>query len=203
MPIRDSIESFVFANKSLFVQILVGLLLLGIGLFLYKSELLGSKTKVEVVESSTDTQKSDKVVVEISGAVEKPGVYELLASERVERLLIASGGLSVSADREWVSKNLNRAAKLVDGQKIYVPKEGEVKIGGSVLGGLGKLGGLGSMININTASVSELDSLEGIGQVRAQKIIDNRPYSSIEELLSKKVLPKEVFEKIKDKIVAP
>lgn len=55
-------------------------------------------------------------------------------------------------------------------------------------------------ININTASASELDTLWGIGEVRAKDIIDNRSYSSIDELLTKKVIPSNVFEKIKDEI---
>ena len=56
------------------------------------------------------------------------------------------------------------------------------------------------LVNINTSSLGELDKLPGIGQVYGQKIIEQRPYSNIEEILTKEVLPKNVFEKIKDKI---
>ena len=201
--IGSKLENLVFANRLLFFYGLLGLLFVGVGLFLYKSELLGSKTKVEVLGSfDAQVPNQAKVTVEIAGAIVKPGVYELLASDRVERLLIASGGLSANADREWISKNLNKAAKLVDGQKIYVPKEGEQELA-PIKSGSGRSGRLGEAININNASVAELDALSGIGAVRAQKIIDNRPFSSVEELLAKKILPKDVYEKIKDKVVAP
>jgi len=169
--IGSKLENLVFANRLLFFYGLLGLLFVGVGLFLYKSELLGSKTKVEVLGSfDAQVPNQAKVTVEIAGAIVKPGVYELLASDRVERLLIASGGLSANADREWISKNLNKAAKLVDGQKIYVPKEGEQELA-PIKSGSGRSARLGEAININNASVAELDALSGIGAVRAQKII--------------------------------
>lgn len=161
--------------------------------------------KIEVLESSNiKTVSTDKVKVEIAGSVIKPGVYELLASDRVERLLIASGGLSAEADRAWVEKNINQAAKVVDGQKLYIPKEGEINqvVSGSGNQGSGVLG-ISTLINLNTATVRELDSLPGIGAVRANAIVENRPYMSVDELVSKKVLSKKLFEEIKGQITAP
>jgi competence protein ComEA len=58
----------------------------------------------------------------------------------------------------------------------------------------------GAKVNINSASASELDSLWGIGEKRAAEIVDNRPYSSIEELLTRKIIPSNVYEKIEDEI---
>ena len=52
---------------------------------------------------------------------EKPGVYRLSQDDRIDDALIVAGGVSASADREWMEKFLNRAAKLSDGQKIYIP----------------------------------------------------------------------------------
>lgn len=208
---RESAERFLFQNRWVVVSGLIGLLFVGFALFLFRAGVFEG-TKIEIIDSGQNADNNiegglpagRQVVVEISGAVENPGVYKLLASERIERLLIEAGGLAVDADREWVEKNLNRAAKLVDGQKIYIPKAGEIGLRTKDLGGSGSVAGVSSgLVNINTASAGELDSLPGIGAVRAQAIIDNRPYSSPQELLSKKVVPQSVYEKIKDRITAP
>lgn len=205
---RERIEKFVFENRWKLTIFILGILFLGFAVFLYRLGVFEGN-KIEIIESGQKTEdiaKAKEAIAEISGAVEKPGVYRLLASDRVERLLIEAGGLSAEADREWVEKNLNRAAKIVDGQKFYIPSRNEVGIKNYELGSTrtGSVAGVSSgLVNLNTASASELDGLPGIGAVRAQAIIDNRPYSSPEELLGKKIIPQSVYEKIKDKIIAP
>jgi len=131
----------------------------------------------------------------LAGAVMQPGVYELPSASRLKDLLARAGGLSASADREWIEKNLNLAQKLEDAQKVYIPSQMETE--GEVAGEETVVSG---KININTASASELDTLWGIGEARAKAIIDNRPYSSVDELQTKKVIPSNVFERIKDEI---
>lgn len=200
---RESVERFLFKNRWVVVSGLIGFIFIGFGVFSFRAGIFEG-TKIEVLEATTGGSLiAGEVVVEISGAVQNHGVYKLLASERLERLLIASGGLSIEADREWVEKNLNRAAKLVDGQKIYVPKTGELRTQDLEHRGEKVAGATTGLINLNNASLNELDSLPGIGAVRAQAIIDNRLYSSPEELFSKKVIPQSVYEKIKDRIIAP
>lgn len=205
---QEKLLGYFFENRQVLALVLIGLILVGVGLFFIRSGLFEG-TKVEVLEANGSTSQGGELVVEIGGAVQKGGVYKLNIGSRVDDLLIVSGGLSASADRDWVGKNLNRAAKLADGQKIYIPRKDEVwsNVGdtnkaSNVRGG--KISGVSSgVININTASLSELDRLPGIGAVRAQAIIDGRPYSSAEELLAKKVIPQNVYERIKEKIVAP
>jgi competence protein ComEA len=197
---------FTEANKWPIALLLLGLIFCGLGLFFYKDAILGGNAKIEVLESVSDSEKANKIVVEVVGAVEKPGVYEFTSGERIEDALIASGGLSVNASREWVSKNINRAAKLTDGQKIYIYSSQELiavssnpgTSSGSVLSGSG--GEPIAKININTATVKELESLWGIGPVTAQNIIDHRPYSTVEELLEKKLIKSNVYERNKDKL---
>ena len=125
-----------------------------------------------------------------------PGVYELEGGKRINDALVAAGGLAAGADREWVEKNINRSSLLIDGQKIYIPRQQQKQLGGQAAEVKSNL------ININTASESQLDTLSGIGPVTAGKIINNRPYSQIEELTSKKVVSQKVFDQIKDKITA-
>lgn len=150
---------------------------------------------------SAETREEEKTItVDIEGAVEKPGVYDLPAEARVQDALIAAGGMSKDADREKVSKGLNLAAKLTDGGKIYIPLVGESTLVSSGQVVLGSEASSAGTININTASASELDKLSGVGQVTAEKIMSNRPYTAIEELVSKKVVSQKVFEQIKGNI---
>ncbi|WKZ25545.1 MAG: helix-hairpin-helix domain-containing protein [bacterium] len=200
--LKDLLTS-LFDQNSL-VLLLIGLILIGFGVLLFKTNILTQSDKVEVLNSVTENQEGNQeIVVEISGSVEKPGVYKMKVGDRVDDLLIISGGLSVNADRDWVVKKINRASKLIDGQKIYIYQLGEVsaketegvKVDQGVLGDSN-----GNLVNINTASQKELDSLSGIGPVYAQNIIEHRPYSTLEELVSKGAIGKSVFEKIKNSI---
>jgi competence protein ComEA len=105
-----------------------------------------------------------------------------------------------------VEKYINRAAKLIDGQKIYIYHLGELgaKESSAIKLDQGVLGIAGSdpamSVNINTASQSELEKLVGIGPVYAQNIIEQRPYSNTQELVSKGAISQKVFEKIKNEI---
>lgn len=172
----------------------IGVILLSFGLI---SSLTAKSDDQEDItfEQGNEEKQEVKIVVDIQGAVVSPGVYTLEANARIKDALIAASGLSSDADREWIARNLNQAAKVQDGAKIYIPAKGEQVQAAST--GVVSTSGL---ININTASSSELDKLPGIGPVTAQKIIDNRQYTAIEDLRSKNVVGQSVFEKIKDKI---
>lgn len=177
---------------------LLGILLVAIGVFSILA--IGSRNKDEGVVIKRIDEIQTNIFVDVGGAVEKPGVYKLVGNSRVNDALIIAGGLGLKADREWVEKNLNLAAKLVDGQKIYIPEKGEGEDSNKVSPRSNLQGETLKGININTASSAELDTLWGVGPATAQKIIDNRPYGGIEELLTKKVIKSNVFEAIKDKI---
>ncbi|MDP3994779.1 MAG: ComEA family DNA-binding protein [bacterium] len=191
----SNLDEFLFKFRYPLSIGLTGIIFLGIGVVFVKTGggIFSTKTKVEVLNSSTESQNNiSEIVVEVSGQVEKPGVYKLESGSRIEDVLILAGGFSSSADRVWTEKSLNRAAKLTDGQKIYIPSKTSSSGGGGVVAD--------GLININTASVDQLISLPQIGQERGQSIIEHRPYSNTEELLSKGVLTAGVYEKIKDKI---
>jgi competence protein ComEA len=135
-----------------------------------------------------------RIKVDISGAVLTPGVYELPSDARVEQVIEAAGGLTMDADPKYISKSLNLAQRVSDGLKIYIPPVGE---SGGVAGASTESEGV---ISLNDSSLSTLEKLPGVGPATAQKIIDGRPYSSIEDLLIKKVIGRGVYEKIKDKV---
>ena len=202
-------EELLLKYRYQILLLLIGAILIGLGVFLFKNKDSLYSSSVEVLESSTDIESigSGEVVIEVAGAVETPGVYKLSVNARVEDALIAAGGISADADRNWMEKTLNRAAKITDGQKIYIPRVNEQMSGvsasnvagyqsASSVGG----GGFAVTINVNTASQKALESLWGIGPVTAQNIIEQRPYSSVEELLNKKILKTNVYETNKDKL---
>lgn len=187
----------------------LGLICLGYGLI----GLMASKSSSDVALQKPSDQiggnnsnNEPKVVVDIEGAIISPGVYELSKDSRMKDLIVKSGGLSAGADRNWFAKNMNLASKLTDGSKIYIPSIGEkvdtASINSSVMGAGTSQASQNGFISINTGTSSELDSLPGVGPVTASKIIQNRPYQTVEDLLSKKVVSSKVFSQIKDKISA-
>lgn len=189
-------------DQKVIMFVLLGLIFLGLGFFIYRTGGFTSKNKVEIIDKNTP-EPQQVLIVEVSGAVEKPGVYKLSSGSRIEDLLIFAGGLSAGADREWFEKNINRASKIYDGQKLYIYHSGEVtasyndgiKVDQSVLGAAYE-----GRVNINTSSLSELDKLPGIGPVFGQRIIEGRSYSTTYDLVKKGVLKESTYQKIKDLI---
>ena len=148
-------------------------------------------------EVSAQSAKS-QIFVDVEGAVVKPGVYKLDTGSIVQDVLVLAQGLSGDADREYVAKSINLAAKLEDSAKIYIPTIGE-NVPEASQNSSGSVSQQG-LLNINTASSENLDILPGIGPATAQKIIEGRPYSNINDLLDKRIVTSKVFSQIKDKI---
>ena len=170
-----------------------------IGLFAANKS--GSESITFEANSSTSQNSEAKtILVDVEGSVVKPGVYKLPENSRIQDAFVAAGGLSAQADRNYIAKNINLATKLIDSAKIYVPNLGEAVSEVSAPNSSTQGMVAGALININTVSESQLDSLPGIGPVTAQKIIAGRPYGSISELKDKKIVGAKVFDQIKDKI---
>lgn len=190
------LADFLRQNLAVLIFAFLGLIFLAVGIFSLNSQ----NRQPEIIFEEGAQAEEGKIKVDVEGAVVKPGVYEVGSSARVQEVLILAGGLSLQADREWVAKSLNLAAKLNDGAKIYIPLKGEQSGNMNYELGIKNNGQLGEKININTASEGELDKLPGVGPVTAQKIIAGRPYQAIEDLLSKKIVGASTFANIKDQI---
>jgi len=148
----------------------------------------------EVASVSGVQTENEIIVVDVEGAVVKPGVYRLPKGSRVEEALEVSGGFTREADRGAASRLLNRAAKLTDGAKIYVPFIGEAAAAAS------NDDVATHTVNVNTATQSELETLSGVGPVTAGKIISGRPYMQLIELVEKKAMSQSLFDKLKDQL---
>ncbi len=149
----------------------------------------------EEVASSSATPAP--LIVDVAGAVRKPGVYEFAEGERVVDAIERAGGPMPKADLSL----LNLAAMLVDGTQILVPKAGPTA-SGSATGDVP--GAAGALINVNTASATELEELSGIGEVLAAAIVDyrtqNGPFASVDELLDVSGIGPATLEEIRDQV---
>ncbi len=194
-------------NRNLLFAFLIGLILLGAGFFIFKNDDNFTNTHIEVLGEAKSGETLKELKVEISGEVKNPGVYNLPLDARIDDLILAAGGLTSNFDKTWTDKYLNRAAKLMDGQKVFIPKVSEQSDSTSAKnsGGYQTISTTFSsdsntIININTASLEQIDTLPGIGQKYGQSIIEHRPYSDKQELVSKGAISQSLFEKIKDRI---
>lgn len=147
---------------------------------------------------ATRTTEPRQLKVYITGAVARPGVYTLQEGSRVEDAVKAAGGATTDADLSAI----NLAQRLRDEGYINVPRlSGAPSAGGTPAPAAPATSG---KININAASLGELDTLPGIGSVYAQRIIDyrtkNGPFQATQDLVDKKILTQSVFDKIKDLI---
>ena len=140
-----------------------------------------------------------EIVVDVAGAVVRPGLHRLRSGDRVGDAIEAAGGFAPRADLAASSQTLNLARPLDDGAKVLVPELGidrPATIAAAVDDG---------RIDLNRASQSELESLPGIGPVTAGKIIDARQderFGGVRELRSRGLVGESVYEDIKSQIRA-
>jgi competence protein ComEA len=141
-----------------------------------------------------ETPSASEIQVYVAGAVNRPGVYYLNDGDRWIDAVEAAGGPTAEADVEAV----NLALRLHDEDQVLVPRLGEQAVLASAQAPQNEL------VDINTASAAVLDSLPGIGEVRSQNIVDSRqrdgPFSRIEELVERKLIPQSVFDQIRELI---
>ncbi|MGT2846724.1 helix-hairpin-helix domain-containing protein [Streptococcus massiliensis] len=166
-----------------------------------KEEKQSEKARTIIEESDS---KSEPLTVDVKGAVKTPGVYELASGSRVRDAIQKAGGLAENAD----GKSINLAQKVADEAVIYVAHEGEeapnvttqetkTEAGKQSSTGSGK----SNLVNLNTASLTDLQSVSGIGAKRAQDIIDyreaNGKFSSVDDLKNVSGIGAKTLEKLK------
>lgn len=169
---------------------LVLLILLG-GIILFLQNRPSSTTVVREVEEQS---AKETVKVHVAGAVVRPGVYQLPDGKRVIDAIEQAGGALPEAQTDA----LNLAAKLADGQKVFVPKKGEA-VAPSV-----SIPGVENKIPLNSATAEQLDELPGIGEVLAKRIVEWRQthsrFSKLEELMQVEGIGAKKYDQLRDKI---
>ena len=137
------------------------------------------------------------VVVDIAGAVVTPGVYRLATGARIGDAIEAAGGFGPRVDAARAARELNLAAALKDGQQVHVPSRDDAGTGN---GGDGSGGSSNTLIDLNSATQAELESLPGIGPVTAGKIVEARaaaPFRGIDDLRERGLVGQKTFDSIR------
>ena len=153
----------------------------------------GGAAGIQSEAASTTTTSVPPIMVHVTGAVVRPGVYSLRAGARVFEALAAAGGPAPESDEQALSL----ATPLADGAQVVVPAEGEAggvnpgsgggaSAGAAAGGAAGSGAGSGAMISLNTATAAELEELPGVGPKTAEQIVASRdaegPFTSLEDL---------------------
>ena len=201
---KEKWESWSLSAKAAVVG---GILLIlgGVGgLFSKREESVEGTTVVEttmlVEKTEVSTTQETVIFVDIKGEVKKPGVYQMKAGDRVKDALDAAGGLTEEAD----SQKVNLAKRLEDQMVIVVPivgEEAEEIPAGETRNEATKEG----KVNSNTATVEELKTLKGVGEKKAEAIIEyrkkNGSFQTKEDLMKVRGIGKKLFESFQERIV--
>lgn len=201
---KEKWESWSLSAKAAVVGGIL-LILVGVGgLFSKREESVEGTTVVEttmlVEKTEVSTTQETVIFVDIKGEVKKPGVYQMKAGDRVKDALDAAGGLTEEAD----SQKVNLAKRLEDQMVIVVPKVGE-EAEAIPAGVTSKETSKEGKVNINTATVEELKTLKGVGEKKAEAIIEyrkkNGSFKTKEDLMKVRGIGKKLFESFEERIV--
>ena len=201
---KEKWESWSLSAKAAVIGGIL-LILVGVGgLFSKKEESVEGTTVVEttmlVEKTEVSTTQETVIFVDIKGAVKNPGVYQMKVGDRVKDALDAAGGLTEEAD----SQKVNLAKRLEDQMVIVVPKVGEEAEEISA-GVTSKEEAKEGKVNINTATVEELKTLKGVGEKKAEAIIEyrkkNGSFKTKEDLMKVRGIGKKLFDSFQERIV--
>ena len=181
--IRDRLATLSRAELIALVAV-VGVTVAGAGFWYLRSlpapvQVRSGPSGALVAAPTASASPATVILVDVAGWVRRPGVYEFAEGARVIDAIDAAGGARPGA----VLSSLNLAAPLVDGTQVLVPKESQ---SAPTETGTGTSGATG-LVNVNSATNAELETLPGIGEVIAQAIVDHRtengPFTSVEQLV--------------------
>ncbi len=203
---RREISGFLQEHKDMLKKAGIVVLIIVLGLVTAGIKNGGQEeAQAEETIVATEEESSTVIYVDVGGEVNQPSVVELSDGSRVTDAIAAAGGLTEKADLT----DINRAAFVSDGEKIYIPSQENTDSDGELSGVSGSSGGSSGRysdgkININTADSAQLQELTGVGPATAEKIIDYRKqngrFQSIEDIKNVSGIGDKTYEKLKDHI---
>lgn len=202
---REKLRCFIGDNRDMIIKVSAAAVAVVVAFFVFTPESKGDDGAEATRETIAVTEESRaKVYVDIGGEVRNPMVAELEEGSRVEDAIAAAGGLTENAD----ISQINRAAFIEDGEKIFIPPAGDItdriSEDGDEDGVSSRDTSSDGRININTADSQGLQQLAGVGPATAEKIIayrkENGPFKSAEELKNVSGIGDKTFDKLKDMI---
>lgn len=165
-------------------------------LLTFAPTMLASPETVILDMSASSAKPHSTLVIDVAGAVRKPGIYRLKEGARLKDAIEAAGGYTNEVDLGVVGQSLNLARLLTDQDKVYIPLASEMTENIS----LPLPNSPAPLVRINSATAKELEELPNIGSVTAEKIISSRPYKALEDLETRGILGRKTYDKIKDLI---
>jgi len=198
-----------FRNEIILLSISVGICIVSAVLFMQSNAMYSKNTDVEspaIYPSQSIKKTPIDMIIDVSGAVQHPGIYRLPVGSRMEDAIKKAGGLSEDCEKLFFARNYNLARILTDQEKIYIPTQEDLQsdvfgenthILDYTLPSTMVAEESPGRINLNTASQDELESLPTVGEITAKKILDARPLQSVDDLWKKNIIGVNSFEQVK------
>lgn len=199
---NEKLRSFIDENRDMLIKVAAAAVLVTAAFFVFVAggEEEDKRAAVEKPVVTEEETTAAVILVDIGGEVNNPMVAQLKEGSRVDDAIMAAGGVTENADLTQI----NRAAFVEDGEKILIPSREDEGLYGEPGDEMAVTGYRDERININTAGSEELQLLDGIGPVTAQKIIEYREengrFRSIEDIKEVSGIGDKTFEKFKDDI---
>lgn len=179
---------------------LVLLSIVGLTLIVSGAMVLWRSSTSQAKPLPTPFAPKHSIIVDVQGAVHNPGLQTheraFGVQLRIGELIASAGGLLSTADQDYISKHMNLSAKVEDGEKIYIPKAGEISAETTNSPTTRE-----GTVAINRASKEEILNLKGIGETRAQTILSTRPYRSFEDFRKKTAFPASVLSALESVLI--
>jgi len=159
-----------------------------------------SPTAQIVFGDATAAAEGAPIRVQVTGAVQRPGLVPLRSGDRLADALTAAGGAATNADID----DMNLARRLRDGEQVVIPEKSRRTVAVAPVSTLAP----GARLDLNKATEAQLDALPGIGATYARRIVDSRavdgPFKSAQDLVDRRIVPRSTYDKLRDIVmVAP